>query len=81
MQLSINDLYNIKNGWNAFKSGTVTEVFMTYRDGDEKHLDFIMQKDSWYYGENSYSVYIGGVYRMGFYKDALEHLVKALENI
>jgi hypothetical protein len=76
MKLSKEHLVSISAGWMQFKNGHVKEAYISYAKHDERRLNFVMQKNSWYFGQESYSVFIDGLYVCGFTTEALDWIAK-----
>lgn len=76
MRLTKENLVSISAGWMQFKKGYLKEVYLHYSKDNERRLDFVMQKDSWYFGTASYSVFIDGIYLCGFTEESLDWIAK-----
>lgn len=76
MKFTVDVLNSVAAGWLQFKKGNIKEAYICYERNHEKSLSFLMQKDSWYYGQDSYCIFIDGHYSGKFTKDAMDILVK-----
>lgn len=76
MKIDKKFLISVASGWWQFKNGHVKDAYICYSKNDEKYLDFVMEKNSWYYGQSSYSIFENGRYVCGFTEEAMEILAK-----
>lgn len=65
---------NVKDGFEFLRERDDDAVYIVYRSGDEKYIDFIMKKRCWYYG--SYPCFSGSIFTCSFEVRFLEDLLK-----
>jgi hypothetical protein len=80
MRFTLEVLQCIAAGWLQFKNGHIKEAYLVYRSGGdgERYLDFVMQKDSWYYGQGCYAIFVEGRYAGKFTPEAMDVIAAQL---
>jgi len=64
MLITLRIFKNAEEGYRYLKDNPDKNVYIKFRDDDEKYIDFIVLKDNWYYGDWVY--FDGNAYMFNF---------------
>ncbi len=76
MKMDKKFMHFVAAAWLQFKKEHIKEAYIGTNTGDEKRIEFVMVKNHWYYGQESYSCFDCGVYVCGFYPEAMDIIAK-----
>jgi hypothetical protein len=72
MEITKNVLENCKSAIKYFEANPNSDKFIGLRNGDEKYIDFLIEKGNWYYGNDNLVYWDGSVFGFTFRMNLFE---------